>query len=95
MITADPPRKLQLSARPTPARGSVVFDVTGGRDAPKTLEIFDTAGRRVLQRRLDAATDHIDWTGTDASGRRVANGVYYAVLREGDREARAKVVMLR
>jgi hypothetical protein len=95
VIAAEPPRELRLSARPTPATGSVVFDVAGARGAPLTLEIFDAAGRRVLQKKLEAAADRIDWAGTDTSGRRVANGVYYAVLREAGRVARAKVVMLR
>ncbi|MFN8178975.1 MAG: FG-GAP-like repeat-containing protein [bacterium] len=94
-IAADPSRRLRLSARPTPAAGSVAFDVVGARGAPGTFEIFDAAGRRVLQRGLGATPARIDWAGTNASGRRVASGVYYAVLREAGREARAKVVMLR
>lgn len=94
-IVADPPRELRLSARPTPSAGNVVFDVAGALGAPSTLEIFDAAGRRVLEKRLDAAPTRIEWAGTEMSGRHVANGVYYAVLREGVREARAKVVMLR
>ncbi len=92
---AAAPHVLRLAAHPTPTAGSVAFRVTGALPVPCLLEIFDTAGRRVHENRFDAAPGTIDWAGTDMNGRRVANGVYYAVLREGNREARAKVVMLR
>jgi hypothetical protein len=87
--------ELRLSVRPRPAAGHVVFEVAGVPGVPCTLEVFDAAGRRVLEKRLDAASATIEWAGDDASGRRVASGVYYAVLRQATREARAKVVMLR
>jgi hypothetical protein len=89
------PRELRLSARPTPAAASVTFEVTGAQGAPGELDVFDAAGRRVLQKNLDATPSRIEWAGTDAGGGRVASGVYYAVLREAGREARAKIVMLR
>ncbi len=59
------------------------------------LEIFDSTGRRLHASELDSTPDRIDWPGTDSGGRRVANGVYWAVLREGDRHSTAKVVILR
>jgi hypothetical protein len=92
---APAPRELRLAVRRTPSVGSASFVVDGALGVPGELEIFDTSGRRVHQIRFDAAPASIEWNGTDGSGRRVANGVYYAVLQEGKREARAKVVMLR
>ncbi len=94
-LAAGAPANLQLSVRRTPAPGRVVFDVAGARGEPGMLEIFDSTGRRLHASELDSTPDRIDWPGTDSGGRRVANGVYWAVLREGDRHSTAKVVILR
>ena len=89
------PERLQMSVRQTPARGSATLDIKGTLGAPCVLEIFDTSGRRVLEQRFDKTPAWFDWAGKDGGGRRVANGVYYAVLRENNRQAGAKIVMLR
>ncbi len=94
-LTVAAPAKLRLFVRQTPSVGSVAFGVAGALGVPCELEVFDAAGRRVYETRFDAAPAWIDWAGADSGGRKVANGVYYAVLTEANRSARAKVVMLR
>ena len=89
------PGKLQMSVRQTPARGSATLDIKGALGSQSTLEIFDTSGRRVCEQRFDKTPAWFDWSGKDRNGRRVGNGVYYAALREGNRQAGAKIVMLR
>jgi hypothetical protein len=89
------PKDLQLRARQTPAVGSVVFDVAGGEAVPSTVEIFDSAGRRVFVQNFASTPAIIHWDGRGTSGKRVANGIYYARLRDPKREARSKVVIIR
>jgi hypothetical protein len=94
-LAVEAPTSLRLAARPTPTTGAVSFQVTGQQGVPATLEIFDPAGRRVFAQDLGATPERVHWSGTDIGGRRVASGVYWAVLREGDRTARTRVVVLR
>jgi hypothetical protein len=90
-----PAKDLQLHVRQTPAVGNVVFDVAGGEVVPSTLEIFDSAGRRVFEQNFATTPAIIHWDGRGVPGQRVANGIYYARLREPKRQARAKVVIIR
>jgi len=87
--------ELRLHVRQTPAVRNILFDVAGGGQVPSVLEIFDTAGRRIFEQSFATTPPIIDWVGRDTSGRLVANGIYYARLREPNRQARAKVVILR
>jgi hypothetical protein len=89
------PVPFRLFVLRTPSTGTASFGVTGARGLPGALEIFDVAGRRVHEVRFETTPPRIDWQGKDSGGRHVANGVYYAALREVDRQARTKVVMLR
>jgi hypothetical protein len=73
----------------------VAFGVNGAKGLPGVLDIFDVAGRRIHEVRFEAVPARIEWPGTDSGGRQVASGVYYAVLREADRQSTTKVVMLR
>jgi hypothetical protein len=86
---------LRLAVRRNPTPGPVAFEVGGMRGGAGDLEIFDPSGRRVYGTRFDATPGRLEWSGIDADGRRVANGVYYAVLREGERTATTKVVLVR
>lgn len=61
--------------------------------APVRVAVYDVAGRsrRVLvERRLDSGIHEVGWDGTDASGRRVEDGVYFVRLDTGSpRSARS------
>jgi hypothetical protein len=86
---------LTLRAIPNPASGGVAFQI-GGRSAPVCrLEVYDAAGRRVLARRVSReAGEPVAWDGRGRDGERLGAGVYFARVREGEREARTKVVLL-
>jgi hypothetical protein len=69
---------------------------------PKALDVemsvFDVRGRRVaglLDEKLDAGRHDVAWDGTDATGRRVAPGVYWYSLRADKKVLTRKMVLIR
>jgi hypothetical protein len=92
-LAAAPP--LTLRAIPNPTSGDVNFLIGGRSAAACRLEVYDAAGRRVLERHvLREAREPVSWDGRDRAGGRLGAGVYFARVREGAREARVKVVLL-
>lgn len=85
--------------RPNPFRPRtwIEFAVPGAGLAAVT--VHDARGRLVrllLQRHYPAAArERVVWDGTDAHGRSVPSGVYFAQLRTGDRVATRKMLLLR
>jgi hypothetical protein len=80
------PPGLALAAVPNPSRGTVALSFAA--DRPWRVAIVDAAGRRVREVGAGAAvgeTVTLSWDGRDASGRRVAAGVYWARLEEPGR----------
>ncbi|HEX7880849.1 MAG TPA: FlgD immunoglobulin-like domain containing protein, partial [Candidatus Eisenbacteria bacterium] len=69
---------------PNPTHGSTTLGYTLPASSPVLLEIFDAAGRlvKVLVAEEQSAGRHEPvWQGTDASGRAVLSGIYFARLR--------------
>ena len=61
------------------------------------LAIYDVSGRLVRRLdagRLDAGTHSLTWDGADASGRRLASGVYFLSLSAGRARLSGKIVLL-
>ena len=61
------------------------------------LGIFDVAGRQVRILRsgeLDAGTHTVTWDGRNASGTRVASGVYFARMRAGAGERTERLIVV-
>lgn len=90
---------LTLAAFPNPLHGAVRLAADGAQGAA-ALTIVDAAGRVV--RRLAAGSSpaagaRADWTwdARDEQGRAVPAGVYFALLRSGERAAREKLVVVR
>ncbi|GJM43749.1 MAG: hypothetical protein DHS20C21_05910 [Gemmatimonadota bacterium] len=81
--------------RPVPSRGPVVFTLPEHRGGTGVLEVFDSSGRRVLKRAVEANAREAAWATRDATGGRLAAGVYYALFRSDDAVAKTKVVLLR
>jgi subtilisin family serine protease len=82
---------------PNPTTGSTRLAFTIAESGPAELALFDTAGRRV--RTLDtgfqsAGTHQSYWDGTDAEGRRVAAGIYFARLTARNRTDTVRLVRL-
>ena len=68
----------------------------GARDV--SLRVYDTSGRHVttlVERPLEAGDHAAVWDGTDASGGRVASGVYLYRLEAGGHEAHGRMVLLK
>jgi len=65
---------------PNPASGGATIAFRLGAPAQARAEIFDLAGRRVIDltpnRTLSAGANVLRWDGRDAAGRRVGPGVY-------------------
>jgi hypothetical protein len=88
-----------LSLRPNPSAGRASVSFVLPARVFASLRIYDVAGRRVrtlVEGDLGAGPWEIVWDGTDDSNRRVATGVYLAVLKcQGGPRAQAKIVLLR
>jgi hypothetical protein len=82
--------RVQVSPNPTAEVARVVVD--GDRAAEATVEIFDLAGRRM--RRLARTDAAFVWDARDDTGRRVADGIYFARVTAGPESAVARVVVL-
>ncbi len=86
-------------ARPNPTGGETTFEFQIGRSTRARLEVIDAAGRlvRVVADEVRSAGRHeARWDGRDASGKRVASGVYFARLVAGDdRVDSVKMIVLR
>ena len=88
------PQVAALAASPDPAREFVAFRAGG---TALRVEILDLAGRRL--RVLESHTGDagpLRWDLRDASGRRVAPGVHFAIAsRQGQVFARTRFVVVR
>ncbi|UCG43074.1 MAG: T9SS type A sorting domain-containing protein, partial [candidate division WOR-3 bacterium] len=87
-----------LSAcRPNPFSARTQISYQFPHDGPVNLQVYDASGRSVktLQHGFQRAGKYtVTWDGRDASGRNVANGVYfYRFDAPGFRDVRKAVVM--
>ncbi len=88
-------------ARPNPSFGAsrIRFTIPPGMETGAvSLVVVDVTGR-LVRRLRDGAPEpgpyEAVWDGRDGSGRRVAPGAYYYVLRAGGRRVACKAVLLR
>ena len=82
---------------PNPARDGSRIDFELGRAGAVRLAVYDAAGRLVrdlLHENLAAGAHTAAWDGHDASGRRVAAGVYFAKLATPNRVDSVKMIVL-
>ena len=95
---ATPPATALLRVRPNPTRGATSFTLDLARGGRVGLDIFDSSGRSVrrLSRGVLVAGHHrLEWDGRDASGRRVAAGVYFARIAAGAHRETHKLTVVR
>jgi FlgD Ig-like domain len=77
-------------------RTVIRFDVPA--TAHVTLEVMNVQGRRIatlIDGTQSAGRHEVPWNGLDQSGRRVASGVYFSVMRSGDFLQKSKMVLLK
>jgi flagellar hook assembly protein FlgD len=87
----------QLGVAPNPSRGTVALRFRLPAAGNGEFSMYDLRGRRVrvLARGSFPAGDQgLSWDGRDASGRRVAPGIYFAVVRVGEMKIVGRVLRL-
>jgi hypothetical protein len=86
------------AATPNPFRDGTAVSFTLSRPTTVSLAVFDTAGRRVrtlVEGERTAGTQEAHWDGRDASGSRVAAGVYFVRFDAEGFSRTAKITHLR
>jgi flagellar hook assembly protein FlgD len=86
------------AARPNPFDAATELDFALGRAGPVRIDVFDVLGERVarLANETMAAGQHVvRWSGRDAGGRPVGDGIYYVHIRAGDVDESRAVVRIR
>lgn len=96
---SPPPMGYRLSSTPNPARGAATVELAipaGGRTSA-SVTVHDVTGRRVAtlwDGPAGAGLTRIAWSHTDASGARLAPGVYLVRARIGTRWLVHRAVVL-
>jgi flagellar hook assembly protein FlgD len=83
---------------PNPFVRTALLRYSLSRPARVSIKVYDRAGRLVraiLEGECQPGVHVARWDGTDARGRRVANGVYFARLRTGNLAKVRKLVLSR
>jgi aminopeptidase N len=89
---------LLRAPRPNPARGPSLITYVLPREGAVELRVFDALGRRVrtlVDGRVQALEQAIEWDGTDDAGRAAGPGMYFVDLSAPGFSARTKLLRLR
>jgi hypothetical protein len=87
--------KLALRAMPSIVRAGTQFSLGRPAREPARLDLYDALGRRVRSLPVAPGSVAVRWDAGDASGERVAPGVYLASYRDALGQAGVRVVVLR
>lgn len=92
-------REERFRVEPNPFREEALLQFTLQQSTLVELEIVDVSGRRVRHlleegRRLPGVHE-LRWDGRDEDGRRVAAGVYFAMLRTGETVIERRMVRMK
>lgn len=93
----NPPRTLAVSTQVEPTSRGTVFALELPRNSNVALEVFTIAGQRLMRedRILAAGTHELVWRGLDASGRRVASGIYLYRVQVDQERRTGKIAVVR
>lgn len=83
---------------PNPFNPATTISYSLSQRGRVTIEVFNLLGQKVntlIDRDEAAGTYSINWNGTDASGHKVATGVYFYRLRAGDYVETKKMILLK
>lgn len=91
-------QRLQFNIRPVPLvqSATISFNVTTPADVE--LEVFNTIGQRVItliDEYKHAGSYSVTWSGRDAKGVDVANGIYFVKLTCGDVSCTSNLVIVK
>jgi len=94
-----PPMAAALAVSPNPFSSCATISFELAEPQVVDLEFFDLGGRLVQDlmddNPLPAGNCETTWTGTDASGAQLANGVYFCRLSTPDGASTCQVLLLR
>ncbi len=94
----ESPNRSRLIAHPNPFNPKTSLSASLEHSAHVSLRIHDIAGRHVatlFEGWREAGEFNMDWTGKDERGRSLGAGVYLAVLKAGNQEAIARLILLK
>lgn len=80
---------------PNPSRAEAMLSFALPRDGMVELGVMDVQGRlvRTLQQgAMPAGVQHVQWDGRNSAGQRTEPGVYFAVLRFGDKSLTKRII---
>ena len=60
-----------------------------------SIKIFTVAGEEVVDLTIPPGTNQMTWSVTNASGHKVASGVYYYLVKGGGAETKGKLIVIR
>ncbi|MEW6685101.1 MAG: FlgD immunoglobulin-like domain containing protein [Candidatus Edwardsbacteria bacterium] len=83
---------------PTPSQEGIMRNAECGKQSSVSLKIYNITGQLVktlVNKDRKMGRYEVRWDGTDESGKRVADGVYFYRLTAGDFTAIKKMVLLR
>jgi hypothetical protein len=89
--------QISIVAQPNPFTDRVELMIQG-LSQPTELKIFDVTGRVVKSFELNPPAgqkSHVIWDGTDEHSKRVAPGLYFAMVAGGARRSTGRVIRLR
>ncbi len=89
---------LALTVGPNPTAGPSRITWESSGVFPAEVRVFSVDGRLVWERTLPPTggrSASVEWGGTDLQGLPAAQGVYFALVRDGDRTGTARIVRLR
>ncbi len=92
------PAAVTMPAYPNPTSGPATLRFRLGREADVVVGVYDTMGRKVADvggGRFPAGSHAINWTGRDASGDRVAPGLYTWVLNAGTWQTTGSIIVVK
>ena len=92
------PSPLALTAHPNPFNPVTTLHFTLPSAGTADVRIFTVDGRQVWSRRLTAGepgTVDLRWNGTDARGRALPSGLYFAHVRQGDHVDAVSMTLLK
>ncbi|OGC41491.1 hypothetical protein A2Y85_07575 [candidate division WOR-3 bacterium RBG_13_43_14] len=89
---------INLVAQPNPATDRVMLSFTLNRDDNILVSIYDAIGRsiRTLYRSSDrSGKKNIEWNLKDDQGSRVADGIYFVMVKAGSDQSTHKIIVTR
>jgi hypothetical protein len=87
-----------LGAYPNPFNPSTTIRFSLTESAAVTILVYNTRGdivKRLVAKNIGSGFHEIVWNGTDDSGREVASGIYYSVMRAGVTFSSIKIALVK